>query len=54
MLVPNDMEGKVIGVLGLGTSGRAAVDVLNAAGAEVFSFDDMTDPHQNLFSGHFE
>ena len=41
MLVPNDMEGKLIGVLGLGASGRAAVDELNTAGADVFSFDDM-------------
>ena len=41
MLVPHDMKGQVIGVLGLGRSGLAAVAALKAAGAHVFAFDDV-------------
>jgi UDP-N-acetylmuramoylalanine--D-glutamate ligase len=41
MLVPHDMKGQIIGVLGLGGSGLAAVAALEAAGAHVFAFDDV-------------
>ena len=41
MLVPHDMKGQIIGVLGLGGSGLAAVAALKAAGAHVFAFDDV-------------
>ena len=41
MLVPHDMQGQIIGVLGLGKSGLAAVAALQAAGADVLAFDDM-------------
>ena len=41
MLVPHDMKGQIIGVLGLGGSGLAAVAALKAAGAHVFGFDDL-------------
>ena len=41
MLVPHDMKGQIIGVLGLGESGLAAVAALQAAGAHVFAFDDV-------------
>ena len=41
MLVPHDMKGQKIGVLGLGRSGLAAVAALKAAGAHVFAFDDV-------------
>jgi D-arabinose 1-dehydrogenase-like Zn-dependent alcohol dehydrogenase len=35
MLVPDDMNGQTVGVLGLGGSGVAAVAALQAAGAHV-------------------
>ena len=35
MLVPHNMKGQMIGVLGLGRSGLAAVAALKAAGAHV-------------------
>ncbi len=41
MLVPHEMKGQIIGVLGLGGSGLAAVAALKAAGADVFAFDDV-------------
>ena len=41
MLVPHDMKGQIIGVLGLGGSGLAAVAALEAVGAHVFAFDDV-------------
>ncbi len=41
MLVPHDMKGQTIGVLGLGRSGLAAVAALQAAGTNVFAFDDV-------------
>jgi len=41
VLVPHDMKGQAIGVLGLGGSGLAAVAALKAAGAHVFAFDDV-------------
>jgi len=41
MLIPHDMNGQTIGVLGLGWSGIAAVAALRAAGAHVFAFDDV-------------
>ena len=41
MLVPHNMKGQTIGVLGLGGSGLAAVAALKAAGAHVFAFDDL-------------
>ena len=44
MLVPHDMNGQIVGVLGLGGSGIAAVAALQAAGAHVVAFDD--DKHQ--------
>ena len=40
MLVPHDMNGQTVGVLGLGGSGIAAVAALQAAGAHVVAFDD--------------
>ena len=40
MLVPDDMNGQTVGVLGLGGSGVAAVAALQAAGAHVVAFDD--------------
>jgi len=40
MLVPHDMNGQTVGVLGLGGSGIAAVAALRAAGAHVVAFDD--------------
>ena len=40
MLIPHDMNGQIIGVLGLGGSGIAAVAALQAAGAHVVAFDD--------------
>ena len=40
MLVPHDMNGQTVGVLGLGGSGIAAVAALRAAGAHVVTFDD--------------
>jgi UDP-N-acetylmuramoylalanine--D-glutamate ligase len=40
MLVPYDMNGQTIGVLGLGRSGVAAAAALQAAGAHVVAFDD--------------
>ena len=43
MLIPHDMKGQMIGVLGLGQSGRAAVAALRAAGTHVFAFDDHQD-----------
>ena len=45
MLVPHEMKGQKIGVLGLGRSGLAAVAALKAAGAHVFAFDDGKAPH---------
>ena len=45
MLVPHDMNGQTIGVLGLGGSGIAAVAALRAAGAHVFAFDDVKSQH---------
>ncbi len=47
MLVPHDMKGQVIGVLGLGGSGLAAIATLQAAGAHVFAFDDLK-PQQDV------
>jgi UDP-N-acetylmuramoylalanine--D-glutamate ligase len=41
MLIPYDMKGQIIGVLGLGSSGLAAIATLQAAGAYVFAFDDV-------------
>ena len=41
MLVPHNMKGQKIGVLGLGESGLAAIAALKAAGAHVFAFDDV-------------
>ena len=43
MLVPHDMNGQTIGVLGLGGSGIAAIAALRAAGAHVYAFDDVKD-----------
>jgi UDP-N-acetylmuramoylalanine--D-glutamate ligase len=40
MLIPANMTGKTIGVLGLGRSGLAAVEALVAAGAHVLLADD--------------
>ena len=40
MLVPHEMNGQIVGVLGLGGSGVAAVAALQAAGAHVVAFDD--------------
>ena len=40
MLIPHDMNGQTVGVLGLGGSGVAAVAALQAAGAHVVAFDD--------------
>ena len=40
MLIPYDLKGQMIGVLGLGRSGVAATATLQAAGAHVFVFDD--------------
>ncbi|MGB2251817.1 MAG: Mur ligase family protein, partial [Candidatus Puniceispirillaceae bacterium] len=51
MLVPNDMNGQIIGVLGLGRSGIAAVAALQAAGARVVAFDDEKH-HYNLPAVH--
>ena len=45
MLVPHDMNGQIIGVLGLGGSGIAAVAALQAAGAHVVAFDDEKHQH---------
>ena len=41
MLVPHDMKGQVIGVLGLGRSGLAAIAALRAAGTNIFACDDI-------------
>ena len=41
MLVPENMRGQNIGILGLGKSGLAAQKSLSAAGANLFVFDDF-------------
>ncbi len=46
MLVPVQMTGKIVGVLGLGRSGLAAAASLLAAGATVFLADDHKIPEQ--------
>ncbi len=40
MLVPHIMAGQTVGVLGLGSSGMAAVAALDAAGVTIFAHDD--------------
>ena len=40
MLVPHIMSGQTVGVLGLGSSGMAAVASLDAAGVTIFAHDD--------------
>ena len=40
MLIPYEMRGQTIGVLGLGRSGIAAIAALRAADAHCFAFDD--------------
>ena len=40
MLVPHIMSGQTVGVLGLGSSGRAAAASLDAAGVTIFAHDD--------------
>ena len=40
MLVPHIMSGQTVGVLGLGSSGMAAVASLDAAGVTIFAYDD--------------
>ena len=40
MLVPHIMSGQTVGVLGLGSSGMAAVASLDAAGVTTFAHDD--------------
>ena len=45
MLVPHYMNEQIIGVLGLGASGVAAVATLRTAGANVFAFDDVKTQH---------
>ena len=45
MLVPHDMNEEIVGVLGLGRSGIAAVAALQAAGAHVVAFDDVKHQH---------
>ena len=44
MLIPAQINGKVVGVLGLGRSGLAAAASLLAAGATVFLADDYKIP----------
>lgn len=46
MLIPAQLTGKIIGVLGLGRSGLAAAASLLAAGAAVFLTDDHNSPKQ--------
>ena len=46
MLIPAQMTGKIVGVLGLGRSGLAAAASLLAAGATVFLADDHKTPEQ--------
>jgi len=43
MLVPRNMSGKRVGILGLGLSGMAAAQALSAAGAGCFLHDDHRD-----------
>ena len=45
MMVPHDMKGQMIGVLGLGRSGCAAIAALQAAGALDVAFDDEKKQH---------
>ena len=47
MLVPHIMSGQTVGVLGLGSSGMAAVASLEAAGVTIFAHDDNK-PEANL------
>ena len=47
MLVPHIMSGQTVGVLGLGSSGMAAVASLDAAGVTIFAHDDNK-PDANL------
>ncbi len=44
MLVPQNMSGKKVGILGLGLSGMAAARALIAGGASVWLHDDHTTP----------
>jgi len=44
MLIPHTMSGQTVGVLGLGSSGLAAVAALHAAGVTVFAHDDIKPP----------
>ena len=44
MLVPHNMSGKKVGILGLGLSGMAAARALIAGGATVFLHDDNHRP----------
>ncbi len=46
MLIPAQINGKIVGVLGLGRSGLAAAASLLAAGATVFLADDYKIPEQ--------
>ena len=50
MLVPHIMSGQTVGVLGLGSSGMAAVASLDAAGVTIFAHDDNK-PDANLSNG---
>ena len=53
MLVPHDMNGQTVGVLGLGGSGVAAVAALQAAGAlfrlKLQGFQHRVSPHFRRF-----
>ena len=44
MLVPHNMSGKMVGILGLGLSGMAAARALVAGGASVWLHDDNHTP----------
>ncbi|MGC6452891.1 MAG: UDP-N-acetylmuramoyl-L-alanine--D-glutamate ligase [Candidatus Puniceispirillaceae bacterium] len=44
MLVPHNMSGKTVGILGLGLSGMAAARALVAGGADVWLHDDNISP----------
>ena len=51
MLVPHNMSGKMVGILGLGLSGMAAARALSAAGATTWLHDDHGAMHDELPPG---
>ena len=40
MMIPKNINGKKVGILGLGISGMSAANSIVAGGGEIFAYDD--------------